>query len=104
MSESVKVYELYPLPGGGFSNQTADYAGNTVAVAATSNEQAHALAQKRVWASDPGDPLGILWIYQKGETPDHRLFNGDRVYSNKVGVTHGAGKGAIVSWMREILA
>jgi hypothetical protein len=45
-SMAVKVYELFPVSGG-FSNQTADYAGTTVAVAATSSKQAHALAHKK---------------------------------------------------------
>jgi hypothetical protein len=103
MSNSVKVYELYPVPGG-FSNRTTDYSGTTIAVAAASNDQAHDLAQKDVWAADPDDPLGILWVYRRGETPDHKLFNGDRVYGNEVGVRHGASKRAIVTWMRSVLA
>jgi hypothetical protein len=98
---SVKVYELFPVAGR-FSNQTVDYAGATVAVAATSSKQAHALAHKDVWASDPDDPLGILWTYQRGGSPDHTLFNGDRVYGNQV--RHGAGKRAIAAWMRSVLA
>ena len=43
---SVKVYEFYPVAGG-FSNQTADYHGRTVAVAATSNDEAHALSERK---------------------------------------------------------
>jgi hypothetical protein len=97
---SVRVYELFPVAGG-FSNQTADYDGTTVAVAAGSSKQAHALAHKDVWASDPDDPLGILWVYRRGESPDHRLFSRDRVYGNQV--RHGAGKRAIVAWMRGVL-
>jgi hypothetical protein len=100
MSDSVKLYELYPVPGG-FSNQTADYSGTTVAVAATSNKQAHALAHKKAWATDPDNPLGVLWVYRKGESPDHELFNGDRVYGSQL--RHGAGKRAVGAWMRALL-
>ena len=96
---------LGALPvAGGFSNSTADDAGTTVAVAANSSKQAHALAHKDEWASDSDDPLGILWANRKGEAPDHKLFNGDRVYGNEVGVRHGASKRAIVTWMRSVLA
>jgi hypothetical protein len=101
MSNSIKVYELHPLPNGRFSNRTADYAGITVAVAAPSSEQAHALAAAGSWAAGPDNPVGILWEYRRGQKPDHHLFNGERVYGNPVG--HGAGKSAIVAWMQDVL-
>jgi hypothetical protein len=95
--KSTRVYELYPVPGG-FSNQTTDYMGTIVAVAATSSKQAHALAHKKVWANNP---VGALWVYQRGTPPDHKLFNGDRVVGKQVG--SGAGKRAIGDWMRRVL-
>jgi PAS domain S-box-containing protein len=58
MSGSVKLYELFPVPGDGFSNRTAHYSGVTVAVAATSNKQAHALAHRRCGRGAPTDPSG----------------------------------------------
>ena len=49
----------------------------------------------------PDDPVGILWVYRRGEPRDHQLFNGYQVWGNDVhGVHHGAGKTAIVTWMR----
>ena len=42
-----------------------------------------------------------LWAYRKGESPDHTLFNGDRVYGSQL--RHGAGKRAIVAWMQGLL-
>jgi hypothetical protein len=102
MSNQIRVYELYPVPVGGFSNRTDDYSGTRVAVAASSSKQAHDLAGSDVWAAAPDEPLGILWVARRGEAPDHRLFNGDRRYGNHVG--HGAGKQAIATWMRAIIA
>ncbi len=101
----MKVYELYAQPGGGFSNQTADHAGAIYAVAADSSKQAHELAGNDDWATGPDDPVGILWVYRRGAQPrDHQLFNGDRVWGNDVhSVDHGAGKTAIVAWMRGVL-
>ena len=99
-SMSVKVYELYPV-GGGFSNNSQDYVDAIVAVAAKSSKQAHALAHRAVWANDPADPMGILWTSRRGQSPDHRLFTGDRVYGNQV--RRGAGKRAISAWMRQVL-
>jgi len=100
VSTRIKVYELFPV-GGSFSNDTRDYAGKTVAVAATSSRQAHALAHKRVWATDAESPMGMLCVYERGQPPDHALFNGDRVVGSQV--RHGAGKRAIRAWMRQVL-
>jgi hypothetical protein len=103
MNDSVRVYELYPVPTG-FSNRTADYAGTIIAVAAPSNDEAHNLAERDVWAEDPLNPLGILWTSRRGTGPDHKLFNDDQVYGNGViGVRHGATKRAIVAWMQAVL-
>ena len=100
----VRVYELYPAASGGFSNRTDDYSGTIVAVAASSNEQAHDLAQNDVWATNPDEPGGILWVSRKVAGHDHRLFNGDEVYGNQVfEVRHGANERNIVAWMRDVL-
>jgi hypothetical protein len=99
MSKSVKVYRLYPVPGG-FSNRSRDYTGTTFAVAATSSRQAHALAHKKTWATDPSAPMGVLWVYRRGESPDCRLFTGDRVFGTQLG---RGGKRAIGDWMRQVL-
>jgi hypothetical protein len=101
---SMKVYELFAQPGGGFSNRAADHEGTIFAVAADSSEQAHELAANDAWAAGPDDPVGILWVYRRGEPRDHQLFNGYRVWGNDVHeVHHGAGKTAIVTWMRGVL-
>jgi len=107
-ARATKVYELYPGGRSGFSNQTADYQGEIVAVAAVSNRQAHYLAHANVWASDPDNPRGILWRYSRGAGApgDHWLFTGARIYGlGGIGVIRrNAGKRAIGAWMREALA
>jgi hypothetical protein len=100
----MKVYELFAQPGGGFSNRTADHEGTIFAVAADSSEQAHEVAANDAWAAGPDDPVGILWVYRRGAQRAITSCSWRRVWGNDVHeVHHGAGKTAIVTWMRGVL-
>lgn len=101
MSTTVRAYALYPNERGGFSNRSVHYSGTIVLVAATSIKQAYALAHKGLRATDPDDPLGILYVRRKTQTPDVELFNGARVFGNQL--SGGERKTAIVRWMHEVL-
>jgi hypothetical protein len=63
---TIKIYDLYPRWGGGFSVKTNDYDGTTFTVSATSIRQAFAVAYKRAWI-DPasGHPVGVVSIYRR---------------------------------------
>jgi hypothetical protein len=101
LGSTVRLYELYSMPGGRLSNRTQDNSGTRIAVAASSSDEAHDLARQGVRASAPDKPHGILWVATKGESPDHELFNGDRVWNDPL--MHGAGKQAITRWMQSVL-
>lgn len=62
----IRVYEIYPRKGGGFSTQTNDYHGVLIRVSATSINQAYAKAHANQWATSGSYPVGILGWYSRG--------------------------------------
>jgi hypothetical protein len=87
-----RIYKLYPT-GAGFSNNTVDYHGVSYSVAAATSRQAHALAQRKTWAStEAAQPQGIVEIYQRGrdDPGDHLLWCGCRIHWG-IGISHGDG-------------
>jgi hypothetical protein len=62
----IKIYDLHPCWGGGFSVKTIDYDGTTFTVSATSIRQAYAVAYKRAWIDPTNDhPVGVVSIYRR---------------------------------------
>jgi hypothetical protein len=62
----LRIYVLYPR-GPSFSVATIDYCGTEFTVAATSIQQAYAVAHKSVWINPTHEhPVGIVAIYRRG--------------------------------------
>jgi hypothetical protein len=62
----LRIYVLYPR-GPSFSVATIDSCGTEFKVAATSIQQAYAVAHKSVWINPTHEhPVGIVAIYRRG--------------------------------------
>ena len=92
----MKIYTLYPT-GGSFSNNTIDYQGEILDIAAVSNKQAHYFAHKGIWAKDPDNPAGIVLRYKRDV--GHRLWDGCEDFAG-LDIHHGSGKRAITAAMK----
>lgn len=106
MPGSVKVYRLYLTRDGRLTNQTVEYVGELIEVAAVSIKQAYYLAGHDEWASEPGD-TGIVSYYWRGGPKrdgreDHRLWCGCLIYGG-LNLDHMSSKTKMVKAMNEHL-
>ena len=96
-----RLYELYPGGPSGLSNQSVDYHGRFILVAAGSIRQAYWLAGHMKWAASADAPVGVIESYIRGGPDEgwHELWDGCRIHHG-LGLRSGASKTAITRAMK----